>query len=597
MTDWQGRWYSVSVDERRCYATVTGADGRLWAQLRLLASVDCLDGPDETVEITSIERGPLDGGAGYRVVVTAASSRWDSRRTELLCGPGSLSVRTTVTGTGRPTFVHLLGGWHPPAGFRPSGSGLAATVSPNPDHPSRQVRPAVEPATIGVVGEGGDPGVGRWLFTPAPWCLAVTRDRPARPTDPADPIDPADPTGLADPGGAVARGVEWAALGIVAGAGNFTQLHYLPVTDGFSVRVDYEGHTGVDGRFEAPEVVVLFGEGDAFAALRRHRDELVRRGVVAAREPAVPGWWLRPMFCGWGAQCELSGRTGVPAPALSSRAAYDGWLAALAEHGLVPGTVTVDDKWQREYATCRPDPVRWPDLKGWIAERHAAGQRVLLWWKAWDPEGAPASACVRDARGRPVAVDPDHPDGAALVAAAVAGMLGPAGLDADGLKVDFTARTPSGVALRHHGPHWGAALLHRLLEVVHQAARRAKPDALVVTHTPNPAFAGVTGMLRLNDAVMLDAPDPRTDVVAHLGFRAAVVAAACPGTPVDTDGWAMPDRAQWRRWVAAAPRLGVPSLYYATEVAGEPLDAADYAAVRAAWAGGADGAAPYTAQP
>jgi hypothetical protein len=112
-------------------------------------------------------------------------------------------------------------------------------------------------------------------------------------------------------------------------------------------------------------------------------------------------------------------------------------------------------------------------------------------------------------------------------------------------------------------------------------------------------------MLRLNDAVMLDAPDPRTDVVEHMTYRAAVVAAASPGTPVDTDGWAMPDRAQWRRWLAAAPRLGVPSLYYATEVAGEPLDADDYAAIRGAFgagsagtaATGVDGSAAYTAQP
>jgi hypothetical protein len=583
VTGWQGPRYSVSVDERRCYATVTGADGRLWAQLRLLSSVDCVDGPDETVAVTAVEQGPV--GDGYRILVTAESSRWESRRTELTCRSDSISVRTVVSGGGRPTFVHLLGGWHPPAGFRPSGSGLGAVVSPNPDHPSRLVRPAVEPATIGVVGEGGDPGVGHWLFTPAPWCLAVTRDRPRQPTD--------SPAGEPD-------GVEWAALGLVAGAGNFTQLHYLPVTDGFSLRVDYEGHTPVDGTFEAPEVVLLFGEGDAYAALARHREELLRRGVVAERSSPVARWWLRPVFCGWGAQWEMFRRTGTPPSELATQQVYDRLLGTLAEHGVRPGTVTVDDKWQREYATCRPDPVKWPDLGGWIARRHAAGQRVLLWWKAWDPEGAPESACVRDARGRPVALDPDHPDAAALITDAVEYMLGRDGLAADGLKVDFTARTPSGLALRHHGPHWGAALLHRLLELVYRAAKAARPDALVVTHTPNPAFADVTDMLRLNDAVMLDAPDPSTDVVAHLAYRAAVVAAACPGVPVDTDGWAMPDRAQWRRWLAVAPRLGVPSLYYADTVAGEPLCDADYAVIRASWesaATGVDGADTYTAQP
>ena len=67
-------------------------------------------------------------------------------------------------------------------------------------------------------------------------------------------------------------------------------------------------------------------------------------------------------------------------------------------------------------------------------------------------------------------------------------MLAPDGLDADGLKVDFTARTPSGRALSHHeGGAWGIALLHELLSIVYAAAKEAKPDALVITHTPHPA--------------------------------------------------------------------------------------------------------------
>ena len=85
-------------------------------------------------------------------------------------------------------------------------------------------------------------------------------------------------------------------------------------------------------------------------------------------------------------------------------------------------------------------------------------------------------------------------------------LVGADGLGADGLKIDFTARTPSGQAYSAHGPGWGIALLHELLSVVYSAVKQANPEALVITHTPHPAFADVTDMVRLNDMLRLDDP-------------------------------------------------------------------------------------------
>jgi hypothetical protein len=120
---------------------------------------------------------------------------------------------------------------------------------------------------------------------------------------------------------------------------------------------------------------------------------------------------------------------------------------------------------------------------------------------------------------------------------------------------------------------------------VYTTAKRVKPDALIVTHTPNPAFADVTDMLRLNDIRMLDAVDPDGPVVPHMRYRAEVVAAACPGVPVDTDGWCLPDRAEWAAYLREQPALGVPALYYATHVdlSGEPLRPEDLAEVARLW--------------
>ena len=88
----------------------------------------------------------------------------------------------------------------------------------------------------------------------------------------------------------------------------------------------------------------------------------------------------------------------------------------------------------------------------------------------------------------------------------------------------------------------------------------------MITHTPHPSFADVTDMIRLNDMVQTDDPDPAARVVAQMRHRAEVARAAVPELLVDTDDWCVPSLAEWREYVEVKPSLGVPSLYYATRV-------------------------------
>jgi hypothetical protein len=69
-------------------------------------------------------------------------------------------------------------------------------------------------------------------------------------------------------------------------------------------------------------------------------------------------------------------------------------------------------------------------------------------------------------------------------------------------------------------------------------------------------------------------------------YRASVAQAACPELLVDTDDWQVPNRETWRTYLRVKGQLGVPALYYATNVdeTGEPLEAEDYAALREVWA-------------
>ena len=507
--------------------------------------------------------------SGNEIVLTARSTAWDTRTTRVRCFEDRLELTVQVEGDGALDRVRLLGG----QAFMPAGAcgtfrssiEYASVFSPAPSEPVQLLRPASAAVALGIV---GDASAGRLhgIFSPPPLYLAFG-------------WEPAD---------------GWLTLNVAAPVEElqFTQLRYEPLDGGFLLEFDYDGQTTVSGSFVTP-TIVLRPATDPLGGLTRYRKEIER-----------PGWWSEPIFCGWGAQCAAAPIPGQPmshpyylkdlGPAvvppglpvafdLARQDRYDAWLERLARHGVRPGTVVIDDRWQLAYGTAEPDPERWPDLRAWIADRHAAGQRVLLWWKAWDPTGLPADECVTDPSGRPVACDPGSTAYLARLAAIVRRLLGPDGFDADGFKIDFTQRAPTGRGLRRPGAPagapWGIAALHRMLDTLYRAAKAAKPDALVVTHTPHPGFGDVCDMIRLND--ILD----QVPAAAQLAFRHSIVAFVLPEHLIDTDQWPIADRAEWRAYVEAQAQLGVPALYYVDRIdrSGEELTADDLALVARTW--------------
>jgi hypothetical protein len=543
--------YRLEVAESGLWADLSSPGGERLLRLRPLAALDSTDGPDETLAVE-----PPDLVGDRTIEVRRRSTRWESAAVRLVCTDEALEVRTTVRGLGDLDTARLLavrsllpGQAH---GLLPSGTALTSVFSPNPDDPERIVRPASERVTIGVVGDA-EPGRGRWFFTPAPLYLCM--------------------------------GTVGISLVAPVEELTFPELVFEGGDRSFALALAYEGHTRVDGDFEAPAVVLTPGVEDPYDGLRAHRALLAAHRAAPPPDPREqPAWWREPMFCGWGAQCARTLETGGPAADLATQAEYDAYLGALEREGVVPGTIVVDDKWQSTYGRNDPDPAKWPDLRGWIAARHERGQRVLLWWKAWDPEGLPPELCIRNADGAPLAVDPAA--AAAELRAAMARMLGPDGLDADGLKIDFTARTPSGRAIAKTSGAWGIALLHELLRVVYDAAKEAKPDALIVTHAPHPSFADVTDMIRLNDMLRLGDGSAPGSVLPQMRHRAAVAHAAVPELLVDTDDWCVPSLAAWREYLSEKPLLGVPALYYAQGLdgSGEQFGPEEYGLLRETWA-------------
>jgi hypothetical protein len=549
---------SLVVDPDRGTARLT-IDGHDWGRLSLLASVDRTDTRDETHDIEVAVREE----AADRVVIAVGqgTSAWQRKTTVVTCTPAGVELHVEVEGEGTVDQVSLLGG----RAILPTGaagvfrSQITAqdVFDPTPTEPVAFVRPATSTVQLGIVGDA-EPGRLNAIFSPPPLVLAL--------------------------GG----GSRWLGIGVREEVRRltFTQLRYEPLDGGYLLRLDHEGHTRVRGSWSSPRLVLAPADSpwDAVAGYREH---LAAHDL--APDPPTPAqdWWRRAIFCGWGAQCAQAARSGGSAMELSRQDRYDGWLARLADHGLRPGTIVVDDQWQAEYGLPEPHPDRWPRLEEWIAERHRDGQRVLLWWRAWAPHGLPVDECVVDARGRPVAADPTHPAYRERLRETMAALLGPDGLDADGLKVDFTQRAPSGSSLVAHGDSWGVAMLHELLTGIYTSAKQAKPDSLVITHTPHPSFGDVCDMVRLNDVLESDptgAPVPASD---QLRARHAVATRSLPHHLVDTDQWPMQTRADWLGYAEEQVRLGVPALYYVDSIdnSGEPITGADLEQVAAWWSG------------
>ncbi len=561
----RSRAYSLSLGADSLFLRTDDQDGHHWADLFMGASVDTRQRHDTTGLISTPLVSPIPDG--WRVTFPMESSAWSAKRLILDCFDDWMAAFVDVEGDGNLTDCHLFGGDYTGdvrrgVGFYRSASHFCSLFNPEPTAQERRVTPANASSAIDIMGTDL-PGMRHWFFTPAPFCFGAS-------------LGAAPEIGESLPDG------PWLMMGLAAETGEhgFTRFGFDACEDGFCLTLGYEGHTAVRGRWRSPAVVFCFGADDPYAGIRRYVELLERLAVVAPNVQRIrPAWWSRPMFCGWGAQCHLGRLAGQPADNFSTQANYDDFLGHLANRGLRPGTVVIDDKWQAAYGTAEADVTKWPDLSGWIARHHAADQRVLLWWKAWDPEGLHRDLCVRDPFGRPIAADPSHPDYEAFLRQRIELLLGADGLDADGFKIDFTARTPTGEDLRSHGDLWGVELLHRLLAIVYGEAKRIKPDALIITHTPNPYFRTVTDMIRLNDVNTGHA------VLPQMWHRARVAQAACPDLLIDPDNWQMPDRASWRRYLAVQSAIGVPSLYYASHVdlTSESFEEGDYAAIADAW--------------
>jgi hypothetical protein len=409
---------------------------------------------------------------------------------------------------------------------------------------------------------------------------------------------------------------EWLVLGLAVDPGQhlFSEFEYLGGRT-FALNLNCWGIQAVTGQFRPPAVVLAPGRITE-DALGRYVGVLGDTGVVATSTRADVDWWHRPIICGWGHQCYQADLFRVrssperqpdnAAYTLSTQATYRDIVGVLDRHNIPWGTLVIDARWFLAGGLKNLDAGRWPDLRGLIDVLHGQGRRVLLWWSPWDPEGVPEGECIRylpghgDRQNRPgrlskfgapspgkkIAVDVTLPVVRERIREQIRVALSaePGCWNADGFKIDHVSAAPGiyGMSFPADSARlFGVEAAHEALGLIYRAAKDVKPDALVVGQSPNPYFADVQDMVRLGD---IYARQART-VLPEMRFRARMARIADPGVLIDADGWPMPSLAAWREYVREQPRLGVPSLYYAThlDTTGEAFTAEDYALIRAAW--------------
>ena len=488
------------------------------------------------------------------------SSVWDHKIIRFQCFPHRFSYEIEVSGSADIQEILYFGGYCSAiprwgSGFFPSAQHFIQGFNPEPNVEEEIYFTPAESSKIDITGVPLA-GRGDWFFTPPPFCFAFQY------------------RSVHD------SGQTWISMGVEAAAGQnqFEAFQYNGTRGAFWLSLPYEGHLSVTGAKQLPAIGFDFAD-DPYQALQAHVDSLTRQNCLIPPSAEKPHWWRSPIFCGWGAQCHLASQQKGRAPDFACQPHYESFLSALEAHELNPGIVVIDDKWQAAYGTNHADPEKWPDLPGFIAGQHQKGRKVLLWLKAWDAEGLPPEECIRNAAGLPIAFDPTNPSFRQRLIESIEHMLSPQGYNADGFKLDFTARIPSGPGLTQYGNVWGLELMREYLSLLHTTAHTVKSDALLIAHTPHPYLADVIDMVRLND---INTAQPILPAMRH---RARIAKIACPQALIDTDNWPMPNKAAWREYTAIQPELGIPALYFATHIdsTGEAMTAEDYDLIRSVW--------------
>lgn len=359
-------------------------------------------------------------------------------------------------------------------------------------------------------------------------------------------------------------------LGAEPGRNQYIGWTYRPGVDGaFTLEVFYEGQWSGEGHLFTLHVP-LSPQAAPTDVIASYSAWLRDKGWTPSPKRTPFDWWHRPFSQSWGEQCNLvNARGGGPFDGTGeisyncTQANEMMWYGHLDEMRVPLGVASTGDKWQISRHRLVPDPAKFPDLRAYADWHHAAGRHVVAWLGMWRVDQAPAEMCICNAKGERLGLDPESPAFRKQLQEDVHHLISADGYDFDGFFLDFTAELPTAAGVQRSGSLWGMELLHEYVRLIHEAAKAAKPDAMILSHCAHPYFADVVDVLRLNDYCFKN-----PTLVEQMRYRASIAKASSDWL-INTDGWCMYDIGQWREMLRAAPDVGIPATWFTHGVFGE----------------------------
>lgn len=538
-------------------------DAQKFAQLPVVSALDKVSGKEKLSHIRFSERVSEEGCA--HLTFDAESNLWNTRRFYWRFYERHIEFSHTARGEGSlgRCFFFSTGKSAEYADGDSQGHTMNLQLhvphyfTPNINHAHQEAFDISQPCTTGLRGELTLPSPDELflpekyngLFTPAPLCMAFL-------------------------GGCGAMGV---GIGTPPGGYRFNALEYTGSKyAGAAMYVNYLGYTHANGEFKSPEAALHFGYGP-FDVLERHVAWIDKKGYGTSFRFDTPAWHRAPFFCGWAEQTAEANRGGLPAGERATQANYEKWIERAEALNLPLSTIVIDDKWQKGYGSFDVDEQKWPDMKRFIDEQHRKGRHVLLWVPGYHIEGVPDEWCAKDKNGRKLFANPANPEYESFLRERIAHLIGEIG--ADGFKEDWIAPSAREIELSGYGELHGIELLRRFQFILHDAAHRVKPDALVETQTPHPLLRESSDVLRLNDIWYATREVPR---VLRTRARVARIAG---WRVLDCDNASSTTVDEWFAYAQAQPLIGTPSLYFVneTEVTHEKPSGAQWQYLSALW--------------
>jgi len=375
--------------------------------------------------------------------------------------------------------------------------------------------------------------------------------------------------------GALRAGSDWLGVGTMAVPASQYGLEMAFAAGRATIDFYYGGSLKVAGPTALPRIS-FFTAPDKLAAGRAYIDRLYADGLARPNTQWEPEWG-GPIYCFFSDQMyeyqtdratlDL-GSEMVMTENYCNDAFLERCLEFLETHAIHYKVIIIDYGWFAANGEWAANTKRFADFKTTIKKLQAQGKKVLLWYAPYfndetssnyrehpeiavrQPDGTPLTA-VRFGTEINYLSDFTHPAMRELCRRDLEKMLGPNGLDADGIKIDCTNRPPT-VENTFHDPAWGTGELfhYKAAKFIYETAKSIKPDCCINATAGNPFFNGTFDLHRLHDGMEynLDSYEER-----------AWAAWFCGAGISDLDDWPSYDlftvRANLRKIAYGAPSL------------------------------------------